>query len=521
VDVPSMMRQATALNADRVAVVHDDLTLTFQQMWTRGVRMANALIELGVRPGDRVGGLEDNNLGAADLFLGAAIAGAVRVPLYARNSAESHAHMIAQTGTSVVLTDAAYADSVVDLPSTVESLRHVVVRDEGYEKWLKGQSDVDPEIAVDGDDWYIIRHSAGTTGKPKGIGYTQHDWLVNCRNWFYRLPNLRWESVVGHAGPISHASGYLFLPAWLHGSTNLLFGAFDPTKVLDLMERHRVTHMFAPPSMLQMLTTEVLGAGPDAPGRDLSALECVLVGGAPITDATANAGHRVFGDVLFQIFGQTEAVPLTVMTPAEWFGEFEGSTPMRAAGRVLPFARVQTRDEDGKVLPIGAEGELWAQVEGQMRGFWGDDAATAELTRERLVDGWVRTRDIGRIDANGFVYVLDRADDMIVSGGFNIWPAELETVINDHPEVIEVAVFAIPHEKWGECPMAVCTVAEGASVTEQEIVDLVIQRLGSYKKPGRVEFTTEPLPKTVVGKLMRKALRDQHWADAGKRVGGA
>jgi acyl-CoA synthetase (AMP-forming)/AMP-acid ligase II len=511
-DVPSMMRQAAELNRERIAIITEDIELTFGEMWARGIRTANALIELGVRPGDRVGGLEDNNLGAADLFLGAAIAGAVRVPLYARNSAESHAHMIGQTGTSVVLTDRAYADSVVDLPGKLDALQHVVVRDENYEKWLAGQSDVDPQIEVGSDDWYIIRHSAGTTGRPKGIGYTQHDWLVNCRNWFYRLPNLHWGSVVGHAGPISHASGYLFLPAWLHGSVNLLFGAFDAPKVLEMMERHRVTHMFAPPSMVQMLSSD-----PSAGDRDLAALECILIGGAPITDATANAGHRVFGDVLYQVFGQTEAVPLTVMTPSEWFGEFEGSTPMRAAGRVLPFARLQTRDEEGRVLPLGEEGELYAQVEGQMRGFWGEEPGTSD----RLVDGWVRTRDIGRIDHNGFVYILDRADDMIVSGGFNIWPAELETVINDHPEVIEVAVFAVPHEKWGETPMAVCRVAEGAVVSPEDIVDLVVTRLGSYKKPGRVEFTTEPLPKTVVGKLMRKALRDPYWAEHAKRVGGA
>ncbi|MGQ0466280.1 MAG: class I adenylate-forming enzyme family protein [Sporichthyaceae bacterium] len=508
-DVPTMMRQAALLNRDRTAMIYEDRTLTFGEMWLRGVRMANALIDLGIRPGDRVAGLEDNNIGAADLFLGAAIAGAVRVPLYARNSAQAHLHMVSQTGTSVVLSDAAYADTVVDLPTGTDCVRHVVVRDENYEKWLAGQSATDPKLAVDSDDWYVIRHSAGTTGKPKGIGYTHHDWLVNCRNWFHRLPNLEWDSVVGHAGPISHASGYLFLPAWLHGSTNLLFGAFDADRVLDLMARHEVTHMFAPPSMVAMLT-----ASPLAATADLSALQCILVGGAPITDATANAAHETFGDVLYQIFGQTEAVPLTVMTPQEWFGSYPGSNPMRAAGRVLPFARIEVRDEDGAVLPLGAEGELWAQVEGQMREFWGDP----EMTTTRLVDGWVRTRDIGRIDENGFVYILDRADDMIVSGGFNIWPAELETIIDDHPEVIEVAVFAVPHEKWGETPMAMCRVAEGARVTAEEIVELVRERAGSYKKPGRVEFTTEPLPKNVVGKLLRKALRDRY---GGGNVGGA
>jgi acyl-CoA synthetase (AMP-forming)/AMP-acid ligase II len=190
---------------------------------------------------------------------------------------------------------------------------------------------------------------------------------------------------------------------------------------------------------------------------------------------------------------------------------------MRAAGLVLPFARVEVRDELGNTLPLGAEGELYARVEGQMRGFWCDE----ELTRTRLVDGWVRTRDIGRIDENGFVYVLDRADDMIVSGGFNIWPAELETVIADHPEVIEVAVYSIPHERWGETPMATCHVAAGASITEQDVIGLVRERLGSYKKPSRVEFTQDPLPKNVVGKLLRKTLREPHWKDVDKRVSGA
>jgi acyl-CoA synthetase (AMP-forming)/AMP-acid ligase II len=506
------MRQAVSFNRHRTAIITETESLTFGQMWTRGVRMANALRELGVRPGDRVAGLEDNNLGAADLFLGCAIAGAVRVPLYVRNARRSHAHMIEQTEAQVVISDSAYAADLQGLDNDLECLEHVVVREANYEKWLAGHSDTDPELEIDAGAWYIIRHSAGTTGKAKGVGYTQNDWLVNCRNWFYRLPNLTWESVVGHAGPISHASGYLFLPAWLHGSTNLLFGSFDATKVLDMMERHRVTHMFTPPSMVQALASE-----PSATGRDYSRLQCVLVGGAPITDATALAGRRVLGDVLYQVFGQTEAVPLTVMTPQEWFGDIPGSTPMRAAGRVLPFARIEVRDEDGNVVPQGTEGELYAKVEAQMRGFWEDE----ELTATRLVDGWVRTRDIGRIDENGYVYVLDRADDMIVSGGFNIWPAELETVIEDHPEVIEAAVFSIPHERWGETPMAVCRVAPEATITEQDVIDLVRQRLGSYKKPSRVQFTQEPLPKSVVGKLLRKQLREPYWADQDGRVSGA
>ena len=221
--------------------------------------------------------------------------------------------------------------------------------------------------------------------------------------------------------------------------------------------------------------------------------------------------------MLYQVFGQTEAVPLTVMTPEEWFADLPDAKPLRAAGRVLPFALIEIRDPDGKPVPIGQEGEIYAKVEAQMRGFWEDE----ELTPNRLIDGWIRTEDIGRMDHYGYLYVLDRADDMIVSGGFNIWPAELETVINDHPQVREVAVFGIPHEQWGETPMARCVVDADATVTEAEIIALVTERLGSYKKPSKVEFTTEPLPKSVVGKLQRKVLREPYWAGQQRRVGGA
>jgi acyl-CoA synthetase (AMP-forming)/AMP-acid ligase II len=199
-----------------------------------------------------------------------------------------------------------------------------------------------------------------------------------------------------------------------------MFGAFDPGRVLAMMEQHQVPHMFASPSILQALTRH-----PSVADRNLTPLRAILVGGAPITDATALAAHRVFGDTLYQAYGQTEAVPLTAMGPEEWFGKIEGSAPLGAAGRVIPFAEVEIRDSNGAKGAVGVEGEIVARCEGQMRGYWGDEA----LTKTRLVDGWVHTGDIGKLDANGFLYVLDRSDDMIVSGGYNIWPAELETVI--------------------------------------------------------------------------------------------
>lgn len=510
--VTSLIRQAAKLNADRVAVITEDRELTFAEAWDRGVRLANGLRAMGVQPGDAVGGLEDNVLGCVDLYLGCAIAGAIRVPLYPRNSRTSHTHMLEGTDCVVLISDHVHADSVTGLDEELPKLQHILVRDDTYEDWLSRQSDVDPMVEVSDDDWFVIRHSGGTTGKPKGVGYTQSDWVANCRNWAYVLERMTNHSVIGHAGPISHASGYLFLPAFLAGAANVVFGAFEAGKVVRMMHQHAVTHMFASPSLLASLARH-----PDAPGTDWSAVKSIMIGGAPITDATLLEARAVFGEVLFQVYGQTEAVPLTAMGPEDWFAHVDGSQPLRAAGRVHPYVELQIRDADGNALPIGEEGEIVGRVEGQMHGYWGDP----ELSATRLIDGWVRTQDIGRIDENGYVYILDRADDMIVSGGFNIWPAELETAIADLPGVLEVAVFGIPHERWGETPMAVICTKPDAQLTKEQVIATCSERLGSYKKPTAVEFTTDPLPKTVVGKLQRKSLREPHWAGHDRRVSGA
>ncbi|MCW2996864.1 MAG: o-succinylbenzoate--CoA ligase [Solirubrobacterales bacterium] len=510
-NVCTLMRQAVHFNADRPAIATQDRTLTFSEAWDRGVRLANGLRALGVQPGDRVGGVDDNTLGAADLFIACAIAGAVRVPLYPRNSREAHAYMLGHTQCRVVVVETSYVPDVAGLEEELADLAHVLVRDEGYETWLSEQDPTDPKLPIDDRDWYAIRHSGGTTGKPKGVAYTHQDWLLCCRNWFEGLPRLSQACAIGHAGPISHASGYFFLPGWLFGGVNVLFGAFDPDTALDMIERHRVTHMVAVPSILQALTR-----AQNAKPRGVDSIEALLVGGAPITDATLLAGRETFGRKLYSIFGQTEALPVALMGPDEWFGEMPGSTPMRSVGRVRPYVELEIRDDAGNALPIGEDGEIVVRVEGQMHGYWGNE----ELTQDTIVDGWVHMGDIGRLDANGYLYVLDRLDDKIISGAYNIWPAELETVIADHPAVIEVAVFGIPDERWGETPMALCCVDGTTPVSEEEIIDLCRMRLGSYKRPSRVELTSEPLPKSVVGKLQRKKLREPYWQDHSSRVAG-
>jgi acyl-CoA synthetase (AMP-forming)/AMP-acid ligase II len=514
VDVTGLMRQSAQFNSKRLAIVHGDVELTFAEAWNRSVRMANGLLALGLRPGDRVGVLEDNSVEAQDFFAGAAIAGLVRVPLYARNSPESHHHMLSHTGCRALVVAEQYVADVAALTETLPDLETMFVRDRSYESWLGEQSAVDPDVRIDPDDWYIVRHTGGTTGKSKGVAYTHRSWLAAGRDWFYNFPPMQAGDSCLHVGPISHGSGYLYTPTWLSGGTNVLLDHFDPNDTLDVMESRGIGYLFLVPAMLNSIVRE-----PSARTRDWSKLKVIQIGGAPINDETALLGREVFGDVLYQGYGQTEALPVCMMGPTEWFSQVEGSNPLRSAGRALPFAYLQIRDADDHtvILPIGDEGEIAISCDGQMLGFWDNEAATAE----RLTpDGFVLTGDIGRLDQNGYLYVLDRKDDMIISGGFNIWPAELENVIQSHPQIIEVAVVAVPNDRWGEAPMALCVVHEGADVTEADVIALCAGRLGSYKKPAKVEFRFDPLPKSPVGKLQRKVLREPYWVGFDRRVSG-
>lgn len=288
---------------------------------------------------------------------------------------------------------------------------------------------------------------------------------------------------------------------------------FDPAAVLDTFERERIAYLFMVPTMLNAINRI-----PGIEQRTFPHLKCMMVAAAPIADDTALKAHAIFGKAMYQGYGQTEVLPVAMMGPAQWFAtDIPGSTPLRACGLPLPFAQLQIWDEDNKPVPAGTPGEIVAKTDGQMTGFWNDPKATAE----RMVDGWVKTGDVGYLDANGYLYMIDRVGDMIVSGGFNIYPAELENAIASHPDVIEVAVFGIPHERWGETPCAVCTVKPGATVTEAALIQLCEERLGNYKRPGKVVLRDDPLPKTPVGKIKRKDLREPFWAGHTRRVAGS
>ena len=246
-DVRGLMRQSAQLNAHRTAIVHGDRSLTFSTAWMRGLRMANALLSAGLRPGDRVASLEDNSIGAQDFFAGAAAAGVVRVPLYARNSPDAHRHMLRHTACRAVVMDEHYSAELDAVRDDLPDLETVIIRDAGYEDWLALHDADDPNVTIDPDDWYIIRHTGGTTGQPKGVAYTHRSWLAAGRDWFYNFPPMQVGDRCLHVGPISHGSGYLYTPTWLSGGANVLLDHFDPAETIDVMEREQIGYMFAVP----------------------------------------------------------------------------------------------------------------------------------------------------------------------------------------------------------------------------------------------------------------------------------
>jgi acyl-CoA synthetase (AMP-forming)/AMP-acid ligase II len=502
----NQMRRAAGFYADLEAFQHGDRRLTFAEAWTRGLRLANGLREMGLEPQDRVAVLENNSLEAADFFIGTLNANLVRVALHARNSRESHVSVLRKTGTRVVVASPEFAEVVAGLEDEVPGLERVIVRDAEYEPWLAAQSDADPDLPISPDDLIAIRFTGGTTGEPKGAMLTHRAWLASGRDGFYLYSPVEIGDGLLHAGPISHASGNFVIPVWLGGGRNVMLDQFSAEGALDLMEQSRISYMFVVPTMLQAWLHV-----PGVEQRDWSALKAIHIGGASIAPETVLRAREIFGDVIWNAYGSTEAVTAAMMGPREYFATVEGSEPLSAVGRVHPWAELEIRDDDNQPLPIGEEGEIAIRCEAAMSGYWDNE----EATRRTLVDGWVMSGDIGRIDKNGYLYLLDRKGDMIISGGFNIYPTDIENALVAHPAVIEAVAFAVPHERWGETPRAVVVVSpeERGKVTEAELVKLCTDKLGSFKKPSSVDIQTDPLPRTPVGKISRRALREPYWAE--------
>jgi acyl-CoA synthetase (AMP-forming)/AMP-acid ligase II len=511
-DVASILRKSCLMYRDNVAVTFEGRIQTYAQMWERACRLANALSDLGLFPGDRVAVLADNQLEFVEQAAGIAMAGLVRCPMYALNPASSHAHMLDNVGASACIVQDRYAADLAGVRDQVPTLKHLIVTGDeaagaglSYEPLLAGASADDPGVVTSPDDNHIIRFSAGTTGRPKGIVHSVAGWLAMGNEFFLAGPRIEAGDPYLVASPMSHAAGLTIWAMIASGARFVLMPSFDPARFLELIERERCAVTMVVPTMVQMLA-----AVPEAGARDLSSLKVVYYGAAPISERALKAGLELWGNIMCQFYGQSEAAPATVLAPRYHVpdGSERERRHLRSAGRPTLNSIVTIRDDDDNVLDVGQTGEICVNTPGAMKGIWADPEATAARF---TADGSVRTRDMGYLDEDGFLYLVDRKEDMIISGGYNVWPLEIENALATHPDVQDVAVVGVPDEKWGESVFAVVVLAEGSAVTEDDLIDWAREKVGPVKKPRRIVISKDPLPKSVVGKLLRRQVREKYW----------
>ena len=467
-------------------------------------RVARGLQRSGIQPGDKVAVLSSNDAQAFACVFGISRAGAVWCPINPRNEASENRFVLDAFDCSGLIFHSSYATMVEQMRGGLPKARVLVCLDQptpfapSLAQWLEGVSE--EQVSVDRvDDVAMIAGTGGTTGQPKGV-------MLSGRN----LETMSALTLMGYPfdgrpsylalAPLTHAAGVLCLPVMSLGGRVVIMPKPDLTEFLALIERHQITHTFLPPTLIYMLLQHEKLAS-----TKLDSMQCFWYGAAPISAARLEEALAKFGPVMAQLFGQTEApMMISMMSPREHFNA-DGSVAkqrLSSAGRPGPLVQVATMNSDGALLPTGEVGEIVIRSSLVMMGYYKDPQATAEAGRF----GWHHTGDIGRLDDDGFLYIVDRAKDMIITGGFNVYSVEVEQALMQHPDVQDSAVIGLPDDKWGEKVVAVLQLHTGRSVQPDDIIAFVKARIGSVKAPKLVEIWPD-LPRSKVGKVMKKDIR--------------
>ncbi|SFB13552.1 Acyl-CoA synthetase (AMP-forming)/AMP-acid ligase II [Amycolatopsis marina] len=512
-DPVEVLRRNAEINGERTALICGDRRQSNRELYERSCRLANALRAAGINQGERVALLADNSFESVELIGGLTLGGYVRCPLYAHDSADRHDYLLGLTEATALIVQDKYHAAIARALAVRDSVRVVVVLGEqpdadvlDYEQMLAAAPAGPPPVIVRPDDPFQIRFSAGTTGLPKGILHTVRGWMAVGEEMFTAVrPKLGSEDRYLAAGPMTHAANMPLWPLLDAGGSVVVMPAFDPGEFLRLVEAERATMTVLVATMVQMVIQHE-----DASIRDVSSLRRVFYGASPIPESIVIGALEVWGNIMHQQFGQSEVAPVAELLPEHHIvnGSPAQRRRLRSAGRPTANARIRIVDENDNELPQGEIGEIVAVGPPRMAEIWCDPEATAARITP---DGWVRTRDMGYFDEEGFLFLADRKEDLIISGGFNIWPAELENVLTAHPGVSEAVVVGVPHPKWVETPLAEVVLVRGydGEVTEQELIDWTRERLGSVKKVTGVRFVDE-LPKTPIGKVLRRVVRDRY-----------
>ncbi|MBC8176997.1 MAG: long-chain fatty acid--CoA ligase [Desulfobacteraceae bacterium] len=505
---------------ENLALVHGPKRLTYAQFNSRVNRLANTLRRLGVKQGDNVAVMQYNYPETLESIFACFKAGCACVPINFRLHPNEVAFIIDHSEAKAVILSPEFNEAFVSIRDRIPNARHLITlanaEDEllDYEKLISAESDQFKDVDAKPDDLAWLFYTSGTTGMPKGVMLTHRNLTAMTMNFYADIcPGFGPDDVILHAAPLSHGSGLYSLPNIGKAATNVILASksFDPELVLKTIQEYRVTNMFVAPTMIKLMVES------NAVDRyDHKSLTALNYGGAPILVEDLKQAMVKLGPCLVQVFGQAES-PMTLSYLPHRDHMLEGNPEQmkRLASSGLQRTDVELKifDADDNELPPGETGEIVSRSDLVMKGYWRNPEATEDTIR----NGWLHTGDMGYMDEKGYLFIMDRSKDMIISGGENIYPREIEEVLIKHPAVREVAVIGIPDPKWGDAIKAVISLLPGQSATEEELILFCRNNIASYKKPKSVDFVDE-LPKNNYGKVLKRDLRARYWKDKERKV---
>jgi len=502
---------------DHAAVIFHDRILTFRALEERSNRLANALLGLGLAKGDRVAVQSWNRPELIELECALYKAGLVKVALNARLSSAEALETIGNAQARVAIAGPTHIETIHSLRASLPGVEHFIAIEgeapgfASYEALLERAATRSPDVEMSESDLAVLHFTSGSTGKLKAAMQTAGNRMASLRKVVMGRMRAQPGDVLVLAGPITHASGMFIQPFLSQGGTILLHDRFDPDAWLASVAQHRVSAGFLVPTMINMLVKH-----PGMDQYDLRSLRHLSYGGAPAAPALVTEAWQRLGPVLAQGYGAGETTGgLVTLSVEDHRLAIEGGAThlLSSCGRPFGESQVLVVDEAGRELPPGEIGEIVVRGPDVFAGYWREP----ELTAAALIDGTLHTGDLARMDEAGYLYIVDRKKEMIISGGFNVYPTEVEQALYQHPAIYEACVIGVPDETWGESIKAVVVLRDGCEASADELILHCQQHLADFKKPRSVEFVAE-LPKNGNGKLARKEVKERYWQGHARRV---
>ncbi len=511
-NIGSLLTRNAHYRPRHTAIVFEQHRLNFWNFNRRVNRLANALVSLGVSKGDKVVTLLPNCLELLEVYWAAAKIGVVAVPLSPLLRGKGLANLICDSDATAVITNGDFVeilDAIKPDLMSVAALLYILTGSayaadyHSYDALTAAATDNEPrESKIGDDDPYNLIYSSGTTGQPKGI-IQSHRIRAMYGLIFSSALRMRPESVVLHAGSIVFNGAFVTLMPSMHlGATYILNRQFDAKSFIETIKREQVTHVMMVPSQI----IAVLHS-PDFSSGALESLEMLCSVGAPLHTEHKEELNRRLPGRLYELYGLTEGFATVLDTR-------DCSRKSNSVGTPLPFSEMRIVDGTGEEMPVGEVGEILGRGPLLMPGYY----KQPDLTAQTIIDGWLHTGDLGYIDEDGFLFLVDRKKDMIISGGVNVFPKDIEEIIAQHPAVREAAVFGVPDEKWGETPLAAVILHKTGAIAAEELADWINERVDAKNQRVRAVVLMEDFPRSAAGKTLKRVLREPYWARRGEKI---